>query len=493
MRATLPSVLAVIVLIFGAAASVARAQNDLTAVLVASGLGQPVFLTHAPGDAERQFIVEKGGRIKILRGGEVLETPFLNIASQVDSGSESGLLGLAFAPDFSTSRVFYVFFTRRSAGAAAPSGSTIARFRASAENPDIADLTSQEVVYFWPRNGGIHNGGWIGFGPDGFLYATLGDAASGANSQNLTVAHGKLVRLDVTPGADDFPEDGARNFAVPPGNPFVTTAGALPEIFAFGLRNPWRASFDRLSGEFWIGDVGGGTSGEIDHIDAGSPGGQNFGWPCFDSMSPGQNISNCGGDASLITQGVWTYPRSLGGSITGGVVYRGCALPSMKGLYFFADYTSGRVWTLAYTPGVPVTAENVVERTAELRPTGSTNFGSFVAIGEDLAGELYLVSVSGRVFKIVPRPATFRDINANGIPDGCEAPFCGAADVGSLGGAMGPDNQLTPDDLVVFLDGFFRGLPLADISGVGGVPGPDGAFTPDDLVRFLDEFFGGCP
>lgn len=467
----------------------------------ASGsFSQPVFLTQAPGDPDRLFVVEKGGRIKILSGvsngaaGSILATPFLTVANTA-TGTESGLLGMAFAPDFKTSGVFYIFHTW-GGDASLPSGSVIARYHVSAD-PNIADAASREVVYHAPRSAGIHNGGWIAFGRDGMLWATLGDNASSGNSQNLTSPHGKLIRID--PTRDDYPADDRRNFGVPANNPLVAALppNALPEIFAYGLRNPWRCSFDRLTGDLYIGDVGGSTSGEIDVLPLGVAGGgvggaHNFGWPCFDSATTGSNISNCGGDAAAITQGIWVYPRSLGGATTGGYVYRGCAIPEVQGLYFFADYTSNRAWTLPPRMSGLVDSATVVERTSEFALPGSPGLA---AMGEDSFGEVYLLALNnGAVFKIVPRVPSFRDLNANGIPDDCEPPFCGPADIAGLGGGIGPDNQLTADDLIAMLDGFFAGnLAVADLATLGGAGGPDGQLTPDDLVFFLDEFFGGCP
>ncbi|MGH7131534.1 MAG: PQQ-dependent sugar dehydrogenase [Phycisphaerales bacterium] len=494
MRVTLPTVFAVVGSM--SAAATAGAQTgplSATTTRVATGLTQPVMVTHAPGDRSRLFIVEKKGKIKILRDGAVLATPFLDIDPQVNDLGESGCLSMAFSPDYATSRAFYVFYTRQSVGGTVASGTVIARFYASAENPDVADAASEELVFFAARGAGNHNGGWLGFGADGLLYATVGEMGNSSLSQNLQSPHGKLLRIN--PSGDDFPADPNRNFTVPPSNPFVETPNALPEIFAFGLRNPWRASIDRDTGNLWIGDVGGGTAGEIDFIAGGSAGAQNFGWPCFDSANPLSNIANCGGNASLITQPVWAHSNyNLGRSITGGYVYRGCAIQAAKGLYFFADYTSGRIWTFPGS-GATVATESVIERTDELRPGGGINFGAFSGFGDDADGELYLCNLNaGSIHKIVPAPGTFRDINANGIPDGCEAPFCGAADVGSLGGSARPDNQLTADDIVVYLAAFFAGdLTVADIAGLGGTLEGDGQLTPDDLVVFLDAFFAGCP
>ncbi|MGH7131537.1 MAG: PQQ-dependent sugar dehydrogenase [Phycisphaerales bacterium] len=487
------SLFAAVVLSLACIASLkAQTTPILAPRLVVSGLSQPVFLTHAPGDHSRLFVVEKSGRIKIIRDGAVLPTLFLDIDTAVNDGSESGCLGLAFAPDYATSRVFYVFYQRNFVSVSSPGGAVIARFRASVPDPDVADPASQELVWFITRGAGIHNGGWIGFGADGFLWATVGDGGNSSFSQNRSYPFGKLLRID--PSGDDFPEDTNRNFRIPAGNPFVGVSGVLPEIFAYGLRNPWRASFDRDTGDMWIGDVGGGTPGEVDFIPGGSPGGLNFGWPCFDSANTGANISNCGGNVDLITQGVWAYSTQLGRSITGGYVYRGCAIPEVKGLYFVGDYVSDIVWTLTPAGGGPVPAAGVVARTAELR-TGMPNFKDYSSFGEDADGELYICNVSGgHIYKIVPAAGTFRDSNANGIPDGCEAPFCGIADVGSLGGAIGPDNQLSADDIVVYLEAFFTNrIEVADIAHEGGQAGADGQLTPDDLIAFLGAFFTGCP
>ncbi len=297
------------------------------------------------------------------------------------------------------------------------------------------------------------------------------------------------------PSGDDFPDDANRNFRVPASNPFVATSNALPEIFAYGLRNPWRASFDRDTGDLWIGDVGGGSPGEVDFIAAGSPGGQNFGWDCFDTSRGPDIIADCGGGPTLITGGLWSYSNSIGNSLTGGYVYRGCAIPAARGLYFFADNGSWKVWTFPVTPGMPVVPASVIERTAELRPANATDFRDWSAFGEDADGELYLCNVRfGIIYKIIPSPGTFRDVNSNGTPDWCDPPFCGAADIAGLGGTPAPDNQFTSDDVVAYLAAFFTGnLAVADLASLGGAMQPDGQLTPDDLIAFLGAFFAGCP
>jgi glucose/arabinose dehydrogenase len=337
-------------------------------------LQRPVYLTHA-GD-ERLFVVEQPGRIRIIQDGVLLQAPFLDITDLVDdSANERGFLSIAFDPAYADTGRFYANYT------AEPDGRTvIARYRVSADDPNRADPTSAEVILEIAQPYPNHNGGQLQFGPDGFLYIGMGDGGSGGDPENhaqrLNSLLGKILRLDVSP---------AVGYAIPADNPFLDTPDALPEIWAYGLRNPWRFSFDRATGDLFIGDVGQNAFEEIDFQPAGSSGGENYGWRFFEGDTAYRNPPN---DRSPFIFPVYTYNHNQGCSVTGGYVYRGDALPNLQGLYFFADYCAGQVWTLQ-----PATWEQAHFRSLDAR------ISSF---GEDLHGELYLTTFSDvGVWKLV--------------------------------------------------------------------------------------------
>ncbi|HMI31945.1 MAG TPA: PQQ-dependent sugar dehydrogenase, partial [Candidatus Limnocylindrales bacterium] len=303
----------------------ACSETPLGTVRVAQGLSRPLFVASPPGDTARVFIVEQRGadnkgRIKILKGGVVLATPFLTTGT-LATDSEQGLLGLTFAPDYATSGRFYVNYTDST-------GMTrIVRHTVSG-NPDIANPVGTVILsVFQPFTN--HNGGWLGFGPDGYLYATLGDGGSGGDpgdrAQNVDSLLGKILRLNVS-GA---------GYTIPPGNPFAGATPGRDEIWAFGVRNPWRPSFDRETGDFVIADVGQSLREEIDFAAAGTGAGANYGWRCFEgSLSyASSNTTPCTSCAapSCTVFPVYEYDHSLGRcSVTGGYVYRGCAIPDLR-------------------------------------------------------------------------------------------------------------------------------------------------------------------
>ncbi len=358
---------------------------DLTLTPFAAGLSLPVGLAHA-GDT-RLFVLERSGRIRIiLSGGTVLATPFLNISARVDSGGlEEGLLGLAFHPDYATNGYFYVNYT-------ATTGRTrISRFTVTAD-PNVADPASEDILLTVNQPFGNHNAGAINFGPDGYLYVPLGDGGSGGdplnNGQNPATILGKITRIDVDSGAGGSAPDcsgvGSGNYTIPASNPLVDGAGGTcDEIWALGLRNPWRSSFDRLTGDLWIGDVGQGTWEEIDRQPAASTGGENYGWRCYEGDHP-FNLSGCGPMGSY-TSPVFEYVHSGNGcSVTGGYVYRGSLFPTLAGRYLLTDWCTGYFWDLAPAGGGGYTAT----RHTELAASG------YVAFGEDSSGELYVVNTS---------------------------------------------------------------------------------------------------
>ena len=434
------------------AAGAQAGEPALTTQRIAFGLASPTFITHAPGDDERLFVVERGGRIRIIHNGVLLPTPFLDIASQVDSFFEGGLLGLAFHPDYQRNGQFFVDYTTSLGGGFA---TRIERYAVSA-NPNLADAGTALQILRQPQPAGNHNAGWIGFGPDGYLYIPLGDGGGGSfRAQDLTDEWlGKLLRLDIN--GDDFPADAARNYAVPKDNPFVGIVGD-DEIWAYGLRNPYRASFDRATGDFWIGDVGAGSREEVSFQPASSAGGENYGWGCMEGTLCIGTACVCGAPGMVLP--VHDYSHALGCVVTGGAVYRGCAIPGLHGTYFFGDYCSSRIWSFRYD-GASMT--EFQERTSELVPTiGGGSINAIVAFGEDSYGEILIVDLGGEVFKLIPA-VTPPDADGDGLPDSCEPTTTG---------------DLNGDGVVNGLD---LGILLANWSIPPGTPGCGGAP-------------GGCP
>jgi glucose/arabinose dehydrogenase len=350
--------------------------------LIASGLSSPLYLTTAPGDPSRLFIVEQTGAIRIFKDGAVLPTPFLNISGEILVGGEQGLLGLAFDPDYPSNGRFVVHYSDQL-------GDTHVSLFNVSSNPDSADPASERVILTADQPYDNHNGGQILFGPDGFLYLGLGDGGSAndpeGRAQSLGDLLGSILRVDVHSGT---------SYAIPPDNPFVGQAGIQPEIWSFGLRNPWRFSFDRATNDLYIADVGQNRFEEVDVASAssGNAKGVNFGW----NIMEGAHCLNGGScDQTGLTPPTFEYDHSQGCSITGGYVYRGSAVTALQGLYIFGDYCSGWVRSFRYQNA---TATELTDWPT-LRPGGS-----ITSFGEDAAGELYVVVQGGSVFKIVPDP-----------------------------------------------------------------------------------------
>lgn len=361
--------------------------TSITASRVATGLDQPLFVTAPPGDASRLFIVEKTGRIDILDlySGKVLPQPFLNLSDQIVTAEEEGLLGLAFHPDFAMNGLFYVNLVNRN-------GDTeIRRYQAEPAGNVADPATGQIVIGVDQPNFTNHKGGWLQFGTDGTLYAGLGDGGGTGdpdnNAQNTGRLLGKILRLDVN--ADGFPADPARNYSIPADNPFVGTSGA-GEVWAYGLRNPWRPSFDRATGDLYIADVG---QNREEEINIGAKGG-NYGWPVLEgrlSYKPGVLT----GGSSIAP--IYTYDHDVGRSITGGYVYRGPS-DGLQGQYFLSDFGSARLWTLQKTSS----GWSVVDRTKQVMPdAGAINQPT--SFGEDARGNLYLIDYDGDVFRLTPQ------------------------------------------------------------------------------------------
>ncbi len=386
------------------------AGASLSVTRVADGLDSPIFATAPPGDSSRLFIVEQhSGKIRILNLANLTlnATPFLTVGN-LSSGSEQGLLGLAFHPNYATNGQLYVNFTDSN-------GTTrIVRYLVSS-NPNLADAASAQTVLAIAQPQSNHNGGWTAFGPDGLLYIGTGDGGAaddqgsghtepGGNAQDITNnLLGKLLRIDVD--GDDFPADATRNYAIPPNNPFVGLAGD-DEIWAYGLRNPWRCSFDRLTGDLYMADVGQGEREEINVLPAGSTGGHNYGWRLREGTieTPGGvGGANPAGAIDPIYDYTHGGGSSEGYSVTGGYVYRG-PISSLQGQYFFADFVNERVWSLTWDGSAPASFNgsnfaNFIDWTNLLDPSQSqiNNISSFA---EDDAGNLYIIDLGGEVFRV---------------------------------------------------------------------------------------------
>jgi glucose/arabinose dehydrogenase len=351
------------------------AALNLTLEPVAGGFRQPVFAIHAGDGSGRIFVLEKAGRTVVLAADGSSPQTFLDISDRVgSSSSEQGLLGLAFDPEFAANGRLFVYYTGRDGG------TVIARFAANAERT-AADPDSEVILLTAAQPAANHNGGIIAFGPDGYLYAGLGDGG-GANDrfghgQNLGSILGTIVRIDVS-------GDGA---LVPADNPFVGQEGVRPEIWAYGLRNPWRFSFDRQTGDLWIADVGQNQWEEVNVQPAGSSGGENYGWPIMEGTRCFQ-AESC--EQTGLVLPVAEYGHALGCSVTGGYVYRGAAQPDLHGVYFYGDYCSGRIWGLA--------ADAAGQwQSAELLGSG-VQISSF---GETEDGEVLVVDYGGRLFRLI--------------------------------------------------------------------------------------------
>jgi glucose/arabinose dehydrogenase len=384
-------------LALAALAAPAAAQN-IAAQRIASGLGTPVFVCSPPGDFSRLFIVECRSPVTGTRGdiaildlatNQVNPEPFLTLEN-LPQGEEQGLLGLAFDPGYATNGRFYIHYTD-GAGSV-----RIVRYSVSTDNPDRADPASATDVLVVPHPLDTHNGGWLAFGPDNDLYISLGDGGGvgdpEGDAQSPASLLGKILRIDVS----------TLPYAIPPTNPYASTPGARPEIWAMGLRNPWRPSFDRQTHDLWISDVGQETWEEINlqPFTAAPPEPANYGWNCREgnAVYPG---GACLPGATL-TYPIYTYPH--GGptgacAVLGGYVYRGCAIPWLRGQYFFADFCSNHIYSMTRSLSGQVT---VADRTSQLQPRGGPEPILLTSFGEDAAGELYFMGALGDLFKIVP-------------------------------------------------------------------------------------------
>ena len=347
---------------------------------VAGGLESPVGIANAGDGSERLFVLEQVGRIRIVRDRELVGTPYLDLTDRVgSSANEQGLLGLAFHPDYANNGTFFVNYTDRQGD------TVVSRFSVSAD-PDRADSASETQILTIPQPAGNHNGGHLAFSPDGFLYVGTGDGGGAGdqygNGQNGSTLLGAMLRLDV---------DGAQPYAVPAGNPFVGDPAVRDEIWATGLRNPWRYSFDRLTGDLYIADVGQNQYEEVNFQPSAAAGGQNYGWPIMEGQHCFPSDRDC--VQAGLTLPVTEYDHSQGCSVTGGYVYRGQQFPALAGIYVYGDFCSGRLWGLAPAQEGAWKAAEVAQ--VDIRIS---------AFGEDEAGELYLVDrAGGELYNIVPR------------------------------------------------------------------------------------------
>ena len=382
--------------------AVAEPAAALTTIRVASALNRPIYCTAPPGDT-RLFIIEQRGVIKILKNGQILPQPFLDIDALVPNitgNDERGLLGLEFHPDYASNGLFYVYYTNLQNDAA------YRRYSVSA-NPDRADSLSSFPILTIIDPFTNHNGGQIDFGPDGYFYIGMGDGGSGGdpqgNGQRDDTLLAKMLRIDVN--GDDFPGDPNKNYAIPPTNPFVGPGNPLDEIWAKGVRNPYRWSFDRLTGDLYIADVGQGCWEEINFQPASSTGGENYGWVIMEGNHCYIPAMGCNPPCNPVhILPIHEYSHNEAGfscSVTGGYVYRGGAIPGLGGTYFFADFCSNQIYSFRYVGG------NVTEftnRTAELAPGGGLAITGIAGFGEDGFGELYIcdrdAGSTGEIYKI---------------------------------------------------------------------------------------------
>ena len=344
---------------------------------------QPVAFAAPPQDIHRQFVVEQNGTIRVIRDGKVLSTPFLDIRDRVVAGGEQGLLGLAFAPDYATSKRFYVYYTARGSGA-----DTLAEFRAATD--DRADAGSGRVVFAVPDPESNHNGGQLQFGPDGLLYIGIGDGGGAndqhgarGNGQNKGTLLGKILRID--PRAS-----GGRPYSVPSDNPFVGESGARGEIYAYGLRNPWRFSFDRSNGALVIADVGQSAVEEIDYAPRGQARGANYGWRPFEGTRRNFDEPAPGHVRPVLQK---THDDGWC-SITGGYVVRDRALPALRGRYVYGDYCKGQLRSVRLAAG-RASGDRAIADVPTIQ--GLSSFG------EDARGRVYVLSLNGPVYRFVRR------------------------------------------------------------------------------------------
>jgi len=394
---------AVAATVFLATAGLAWADPALTTVTVAKDLGTPVYVTAAPNDPNRVFVVDREGSIRVvdLTTGQTMAQPFVTY-TDVSTDTEQGLLGMAFSPNYAQDGTFYTYRSNLA-------GDIVVESMKVSDNPNLADMSSAQTIFSQPHSQPYHYGGWLGFGPtDGNLYISIGDNGDFSNAQNTNALYGKILRID--PSADAFPDDPNKNYQIPLDNPFLNGGGAL-EVYAYGLRNPWRAGIDSATGDLYLGDVGENTIEEINLIPFASGGGQNFGWSILEGDVP----TGTGDPAGLdLTGPLHQYGRSEGNSVTGGEVFRGTNIGGgLAGTYFFGDFIAGKLWSMRVVDGVVTQFE---DRTAELQPEGGSILNP-AGFGHDALGRLYIADFSnGSILRIEAVPAA-ADPDRNGVVD----------------------------------------------------------------------------
>jgi len=419
----------------------------------ASGLTSPLAITHAGDGSGRLFITQQDGRVMIHDGVQLRSSPFLDISTLVSCCGERGLLSLAFHPDFASNGLFFVYYTDLAGNA------VVARYAVSGE-PNLADPASGQVVFTLPQPFPNHNGGQLQFGPDGFLYAATGDGGGSGDplntAQDLGTTLGKLLRVDV---------NGPTPFAPAPNNPFLGVPGAQPEIWASGLRNPWRFSFDRLTGDLFVADVGQARREEVSFQPAASLGGENYGWSRMEGTLCFDPAVGCD-DGSLVLP-ILEYDHALGCSITGGYRYRGDDHFALSGVYLYGDFCSGRIWG-ATLQGSSWTTQELLDTSLLIS-----------AFGEDESGELYVADLaSGSVQRIGLRSACEDgfDNDDDGLTDHPDDPGCrDAEDATESAACQDGINNDPQEDLLIDFDG--GQSILGDCAGgvcPAGVSDPDG-------------------
>ncbi len=397
-----------------ASARAGEGETELQSIFVGGGYDKPVQVAAPPGDYDRVVVVERGGVIRLLLRGAPVAAPYLDIDARVVDPEfdfdERGLLGIAFHPQFEKNGELFVHYIDLN------SDTVVSRFRVMADDPNRIDPDSEEIVFTLDQPWSNHNGGTIAFGPnDGYLYIFLGDGGGPAFdrdnlAQDPSTLIGKILRIDV---------DGTAPYEVPADNPFVGPGDPLDEIWAIGVRNIWRASFDSATGDLWFGDVGQFDVEEVNFQPAASPGGENYGWRCMEGDAC-TGFSGCTCNGPELTLPIATYGHDQGCAVTGGIVYRGCAIPDLLGTYFYADMCSARIFSMRVDEkGKPFDTR---ERTADLRPSGADWLVSF---GEDAFGELYFCTyLDGNVYRIEPTTPG---------PTDCDVLRCRAGNVNSSG------------------------------------------------------------
>ena len=352
------------------------ASGNIGVQVVVSGLSNPVFLTAPPGDRRRLFIAQRNGVIRIVKDGALRSKPFLNLSTSVSTANGGGLYSIAFHPNYASNGFFYVYFTNKE-------GKPRLRRYKVGTNPDRAIRSSGRTMLTIPKTEGNHNGGVVSFGPDGYLYLSVGDGGSAVlqvdTAQDLGSLRGKLLRVDV---------DAAWPYAIPPDNPFRGVSGARKEIWALGLRNPWRYSFDRSTDDLILADVGQEQWEEVDLAGLGAAG-LNYGWPIMEGSSCFDPPTGC--DTRGLTLPIFEYDHSQGCSVTGGYVYRGSQMDSFGGVYFYSDFCSG--WLRSFRPVGGTPTEHAEWDVGDL--------GGVFSFGEDAVGELYILSTNGKVYRLI--------------------------------------------------------------------------------------------